>query len=157
VAVRDVYTEADFGSMGWHDCHIHAIAFEPLPSEPGRFLLDIDYLVEWLPPDPGTRLLSAMISPATLVFDNASDVVADIDMTGWGFQPSILGLEREGPSEHGTWTWKLNGDLFEISVRSRGFTQYLRREPVWSRGQRLSAGERGGLSFAEQGFSATPT
>ena len=98
-----------------------------------------------------------MVSPATLVFDNASDVVADIDMTGWGFQPSILGLEREGPSEHGIWTWKLNGDLFDISVQSRGFTQYLRREPVLSRGQRLSVEERGGLSFAEQGFSATPT
>jgi len=36
MAVRDIYTEADFGSMGWHDCHIHAVAFEPLPSEPGR-------------------------------------------------------------------------------------------------------------------------
>ena len=48
MAVRDIYTEADFGSMGWHDCHIHAIALEPLPSEPGRLLLDIDYLVEWL-------------------------------------------------------------------------------------------------------------
>ena len=128
-----------------------------MPSEPGRLLLDIDYLVEWLPPDPGTRLLSVMVSPATLVFDNASDVVANIDMTGWGFQPSILDLEREGPSEHGIWTWKLNGDLFDISVQSRGFTQYLRREPVWSRGQRLSVEERGGLSFAEQGFSATPT
>jgi hypothetical protein len=33
MAVRDIYTEADFGSMGWHDCHIHAIAFEPLPGE----------------------------------------------------------------------------------------------------------------------------
>ena len=42
-------------------------------------------------------------------------------------------------------------------MQSRGFTQYLRREPVWSRGQRLSVEERGGLSFAEQGFSATPT
>lgn len=63
-----------------------------------------------------------MVSPATLVFDNASDVVADVDMTGWGFQPSILDLQREGPSEYGIWTWKLNGDLFGISVRSRGFS-----------------------------------
>jgi hypothetical protein len=72
-------------------------------------------------------------------------------------RPTILELEREGPSEHGIWTWKLNGDLFEISVQSRGFTQYLCREPAWSQGQRLSVEERGGLSFAEQGFSATPT
>jgi hypothetical protein len=54
-------------------------------------------------------------------------------------------------------TWKLGGDLFELSIRSRGFTQYLRREPMFCEGQRLSVAERGGLSFTEQGFSATPT
>ena len=67
MAVRDIYTEADFGSMGWHDCHIHAIALEPLPDNPGRLLLDIDYLVEWQRPDPASRGLAFMVSPATLV------------------------------------------------------------------------------------------
>jgi len=157
MAVRDIYTEADFGSMDWHDCHVHAIAFEPLPDSPGRLLLDIDYLVEWLRPDPASRGLAFMVSPATLVFDRAWDLVTNIDLSGWGFQLSILEVERAGPGERGFSTWNLTGDLFELSINSRGFTQYLRREPIFCDGQRLSVEERGGLSFAEQGFSATPT
>jgi hypothetical protein len=157
MAVRDIYTEADFGSMDWHDCHIHAIALEPLPNNPGRLLLDIDYLVEWLRPDPASRRLAFMVSPATLVFDQAWDLVTNIDLSGWGFQLSILEVERDGPDERGFSTWKLAGDLFELSINSRGFTLYLRREPIFCEGQRLSVEERGGLSFAEQGFSATPT
>jgi len=157
MAVRDIYTEADFGSMDWHDCHVHAIAFEPLPDSPGRLLLDIDYLVEWLRPDPASRGLAFMVSPATLVFDRAWDLVTSIDLSGWGFQLSILEVERDGPDERGMSTWKLGGDLFELSIRSRGFTQYLRREPMFSKGQWLTVEERGGFSFAEQGFSAVPT
>jgi hypothetical protein len=98
-----------------------------------------------------------MVSPATLVFDRAWDLVTNIDLSGWGFQLSILEVERDGPDERGMSTWKLGGDLFELSIRSRGFTQYLRREPMFCEGQRLSVAERGGLSFTEQGFSATPT
>ena len=157
MAVRDIYTEADFESMGWHDCDIHAIALEPLPDHPGRLLLDIDYLVEWQRPDPASRQLAFMVSPATLVFDQAWDLVTNIDLSGWGFQLSILEVERDGPDERGLSTWKLAGDQFELSISSPGFTLYLRREPIFCEGQWLSAGERGGLSFAEQGFSATPT
>ena len=157
MAVRDIYTEADFESMEWHDCHIHAMAFELLPNNPGRLLLDIDYLVEWQLPDPASRQLAFMISPATLVFDQAWDLVTNIDMSGWAFQLPILEVERDGPDERGFSTWKLAGDTFELSISSRGFTQYLRREPVFCDGQWLSVEERGGFSFAEQGFSATPT
>jgi hypothetical protein len=157
MAVRDIYTEADFESMGWHDCHIHAIAVETLPNNPGRLLLDIDYLVEWLRPDPASSGLAFMVSPATLVFDQAWDLVTNIDMSGWAFQLPILEVERDGPDERGLSTWRLAGDQFELSISSRGFTQYLRREPVFCDGQWLSVEERGGFSFAEQGFSATPT
>src|SRR4029077_16835053 len=109
MAVRDIYTEADFGPMGWHDCHIHATALEPLPYNPGRLLLDIDYLVEWQRPDPASRGLAFMVSPATRVFDRAWDLVTSIDLSGWGFQLSILEVERDGPDERGMSTWKLGG------------------------------------------------
>src|SRR5262245_14359103 len=120
MAVRDISTEAAFGSLSWHDFRIDAIAIEPLPDYPGWLLLDIDYLVEWQLPDPANRQLAFMISPATLVFDQAWDLVTDIDLSGWGFQLSILEVERDGPDERGASTWKLAGDLFELSIGSRG-------------------------------------
>jgi hypothetical protein len=47
VLAKAVWTEADFDAMGWHDNAIYAIAVEPVPDNPGRLLLDLDYIVEW--------------------------------------------------------------------------------------------------------------
>jgi hypothetical protein len=157
MVVRDIYTEAGFESMGWHSCSIHAMAFESRRDGTDRLLLDIDYLVEWLQPDPDSETPCYLISPATLVFGDARDLeISDIKLSGWGFRLLIRSARRDGPDEHGMSTWKLAGHLFELSVRSRGFTQYLRREPVFSRIHWLPVEERGGLSFAEQGFGDTP-
>jgi hypothetical protein len=50
---KTIWTDADFDAMSWHDNAVHAVAFEPQPSDPRRLLLDIDYIVEWVP--PGSR------------------------------------------------------------------------------------------------------
>ena len=68
---RTILTEADYSTMNWHDNAVHAIAWEPLPDNPGRLLLDIDYILQWVAPEPPTATLSFWISPATLVFDPA--------------------------------------------------------------------------------------
>jgi hypothetical protein len=52
VVAKTIWTDADFDAMGWHDNAVHAIALEPVPSDPGRLLLDIDYILEWVPPLP---------------------------------------------------------------------------------------------------------
>lgn len=52
--------------MSWHDNAVHAIAWEPLPDNPGRLLLDIDYILQWVAPEPPATMLSFWISPATL-------------------------------------------------------------------------------------------
>ena len=49
--------------------------------------------------------------------------------------------------------WNLVGHLFSIGLRASGFTQYLRRAPVPTPRQRLSVGQRGGLSFDERGYA----
>jgi hypothetical protein len=43
-----------------------------------------------------------------------------------------------------------------MSLRARGFTQYLRRAPVYVPYQRLPVEERGGLSFEQRGYPLTP-
>jgi hypothetical protein len=35
----------------WHDNAVHAVALEPALPDPGRLLLDLDYIVEWVAPD----------------------------------------------------------------------------------------------------------
>jgi hypothetical protein len=150
---KTVWTEADFGAMTWHDNAVHAIAVEPDLPEPGRLLLDLDYIVEWLPPEPPATTLSFWICPATLVFAKAWDLTSDIDLRGWSFQLCLDRIERSGPDERGLSEWTLAGDHFTISLGSLGFTQYLRRPPIRSPRDSLTSGERGGFSFAEQAYT----
>ena len=150
---KTVWTDADFDQMSWHDNAVHAFAVEPALPEPGRLLLDIDYIVAGVAPRPPSRRLSFWICPATLVFDPASDLTTEIDLEGWGFSLSLLSVERSGPDEHGTFEWTLDGDRFTMRLSASGFTQYLRQPPIYSDGFFLSVAERGGISFAEQGYA----
>ena len=149
---KTVWTDADFDQMNWHDNEVHAIALEPALPEPGRLLLDIDYIVQWVPPQAPSRLLSFWICPATLVFDKAWDLTTDIGLYARSFDLSLNAIERSAPDEHGFFEWTLAGDGFTIGLSAPGFTQYLRRAPVHSPGFFLSVQERGGYSFDEQGY-----
>jgi hypothetical protein len=123
------------------------------PAVPGRLLLDLDYIVQWVGPQPPATTLSFWICPATLVFDLASDLTTDIDVRGWSFQLSLHAIARSAPDERGFSDWSLSGDNFTIALNARGFTQYLRRPPIGSDDWFLSAGERGGLSFDQHGYT----
>jgi hypothetical protein len=136
--VKTVWTDADFDAMNWHDNAIHAVALEPAPDHPGRLLLDLDYIVEWVAPEAPATTLSFWICPATLVFDRAWDLTTDIDLRGWSFQLSLDAITRSGPDERGFSDWTLSGDNFTIALSARGFTQYLRRPPIDSPGWFLS-------------------
>jgi hypothetical protein len=93
-------------------------------DNPGRLLLDIDYVLQWVAPEPPTTTLSFWISPATLVFDPAWDLTTDIDRTGWGFQLFLNAITRSDPDERGNYDWALEGDGITISLGAPGFTQY---------------------------------
>ena len=96
---KAVWTNADFGAMTWHDNTVHALAVEPLPNNPGRLLLDIDYIVEGVLPDPDETTLNFWICPATLVFDPAWDLTSDVDMRGWAFQLHLNEMTRSEPDD----------------------------------------------------------
>ena len=49
--------------------------------------------------------------------------------------------------------WTLEGDQFTIELGSPGFTQYLRRPPVYTSRARLTAEERGGFTFDRQAYT----
>jgi len=150
---KTVWTEADFDAMSWHGAAVHAIALEPAPPRPGRLLVDLDYTAGQVPNEAPAAAPRFWVSPATLVFGPAQDFAADINLPGPSFEPSLDAIRRSGPDEDDLFTWNLVGRLFSIGLRASGFTQYLRRAPVRSPSQRLSADERGGLSFDERGYA----
>lgn len=152
---KTVWDKSDFDTMSWHENAVHAIAFEPLPTQPGRLLVDLDYIVGGVCPVPPSKTSIFWVCPATLVFDDASGLTCDIDIRGWGFRATLMGIERSGPDLHGRFEWTLTGwgSVFNITLSAPNFTQYLRRPPLQASGPWLSVDERGGLSFDEQCYT----
>jgi hypothetical protein len=149
--LKPVWTDADFASMGWHDSAIHGLAVEPASPYPGRLLIDLDYIIDWVHPcEPGGSF-KFWVSPATLVFDQASDLSGDLSFVGFAFGPSIDTVDRE--TQAGGFLWTIRGHEFTLRLVAPGFVQYLRQFPILSGTQRLGSSARGGIGFEEVGFS----
>jgi len=145
-----VWTEVDFDKMGWHDVIVHGLGFN---LEEDEFLLDIDYILAWVEPEPPSPYFSFWMAPATLVFHQASELKMDYDAS-LGFQ--LQGIER-GESrcvelvDSGEYRrdvlWTLDGNEGSISLWAPRYTQFIRKRPVRSKAQAFSLSERGGISF----------
>ncbi len=145
-----IWTEEDFDRMGWHDCHIHAIAFSPETSE---LLLDLDYILEWMQPESQGESFKFLTAAATLVFENVYDLEFDIASYFSGLEIDRIG--REEPVEprnakyiqkQTEWKWTIECQEGEITLRSVGFRQYVRTAPQ-SGEQKLALSDRGGYCF----------
>lgn len=146
---QHLFTEDDFETMSWHDSRIYAIAFRP---EDFEFVLDIDYIVKWIEPDPEGSHYSFLIAPATLIFWNVRDLEFDISSYDTGLQLSGIKRELLGPPKNSEfvkrdkeWLWTLDCSEGEIQLKSVGFRQHLRRKPIHSNSYELPIGHRGSL------------
>jgi len=163
---KSVWTQADFASLGWHDCSVHALALQSAPQRaspaegPGRLLIDLDYIIEWVRPTPPDKTFSFWICPSTLVFDHLWNVSGDLSVS---HPPLTLdAIKRCDPNQvskreptygHGP-DWMLCGHEFTLELWGRGFTMYLRRRPILSAHLALGLDQRGAISFDEEGFIA---
>ena len=160
MTIKSIWTEDDYNSMGWHDCPIRAIAFaddsnydaEQFESE---LIFDIDYIFQWVPVETnGATYFSFYISPCTLVFERAYDVVLNLSTVGFmPVIPSISNLTltaNEEPLEH---NYRRHNVCIEIhnskpiTFQATGFKQYVRKPPVFSERQCLTLAQRGGICF----------
>ena len=144
------WTEQDLERMGWHDAQVHAFAFRP---ESWEFLLDLDYIVDWVKPAAGESHYSFWSAPATLVFESVAGLKIELEPFP-AFEldsiersdPQVLdGRENAPASVH--WLWTLEFFHGRITFRATGFAQHFRRQPVFNTTQSLTLDERGGLSF----------
>jgi hypothetical protein len=144
------WTDADFDVMGWHDSRVHAISVgEREDDRVPRLLLDLDYIVKWVDPVRPASHFSFWIAPVTLVFEEAWDIEGDLAPAGNLLE--IADLHRlDCPDGQ---LWHIEGQNFDLRVRSAGYTQYFRTEPQHVAHQILTIAQRGGLSFAEVAFA----
>jgi hypothetical protein len=150
--VSPILTSANFESATWHDCPIYAFSIE---YETFDFVIDLDFIVDWIPPGEQGLPYRHHISPATLVFHSASDVSIEIRSTSEPLH--VNEITRTDPqltpnARHIKYTWIIDSHNGQITLRSIGFTQYLRVAPALSHKQRLELTERGGVSFSRATF-----
>ena len=145
------WTEADFDVMGWHDSQIHAMAFFP---EEFEFALDIDYIFEWVDPQPNETYFKFWVARATLIFMNVHDVVFDIDSYNGELEIDNITREDESPPSNAEftekdseWLWRIECQEGEIRFRSAGYEQFIRTAPEFTQSQTLDRKD-GRISFA---------
>jgi hypothetical protein len=149
---KPVWTTDDIDQMGWHDCPIHAIAFD---DSNNKLLFDIDYIFKWVAPSESGHY-GFWIAPATLVFENVYGLAADF---GSMLQQTILEFDRSNPVKPHKlscieydveWEWTILTVCGQITFKSVGYTQYIRKSPVYKEIQEISLEERGGFSFSTE-------
>lgn len=145
---KNIFTEADFEQMNWHDCHIHAFSF----NDNDELLLDIDYLFKWIQPKKGSRYYKFWIAPCTLIFENVYNIVFESEHK----QPIIDYIDRSNPrrpknaeyiGKDFEYDWDIVMISGEMTFRSVGFKQYVRQMPILMSDEKLDLETRGGISF----------
>jgi hypothetical protein len=142
--------ENDFEQMGWHDCWVHALAFDP---EAAELLFDLDYILQWINPGPEEKHFSFWSAPATLVFSEVENLKVSLEPFP-AFELDAISREKPGNAEaagnhltSAAWLWTLDFFNGRITFHSTGFRQYIRKPPILNTTQSLALDQRGGRSF----------
>ncbi len=72
------WSDDDFPSLSWHDNPIHGWAIREGEYGAGELVLDSDFILEWLR-EPGSARCRFRIAPATLTFDEVTELVVSLD------------------------------------------------------------------------------
>lgn len=146
---RWVTTDADIAELSWHDALVHGLLLVP---EAAELLLDLDWSIEWLPPEDGGIYFRAWTAPVTLVFHGVTHVHGDLSLPHDGTLIDISPDESPSAVSGGhnladlKW-WLIKGVVGHLTIAATGFTQYARRPPALVTGGRLALADRGGVSF----------
>jgi len=145
---KTVWTDADFDLMSWHDATLWSMVADP---DAFLFLLDLDYIFQWVPPEPNETYFKFWVAPVTMVFENAHTIGIDIHSAQGHIE--IAGLYREAPAltpngaftEH---TYHFECREGDVRIRATGFKMFVRRPPSLLGVQSFSLAERSGVSFS---------
>lgn len=153
--LKTIWTEADFEIMNWHDNMVHALAITPKEYD-YELLFDIDYLFEWIKPEPPNNYYSYVVAPATLSFIGVWDIKTDIETRQSVLEPiTILEIQRFNErkinnTDFTTWEWIITLVQGTIKFNGLGYTQYIRRKPIRYETHILEENHRGPISFSKE-------
>jgi len=148
---KQVWTDADFDNMSWHNCRVYAIAFRP---ETFELSFDIDYVFTTI---TESTKYSFWLSPATLVFWNVRDYEFSIssgnaDLEISSIKRTAIGapINQKYIQRDIEWLWNIEFWEGQLSLKSVGFNQYIRRPAILSGDYRLTLEERGETNFSRK-------
>ena len=114
--------------------------------------MDIDYIFKWM--EAGKKY-KFWVSPCTLVFENAYDIIIDIESSSGGLD--IDDIIRDNPQKpknadfikrETEFDWIVETQQGAISFKSVCFKQYVRQTPKLLNSQFIGLTDRGGVSFS---------
>jgi len=123
-----------------------------------QFKLDIDYIFQWIHPKENETYFSFWIAPCTLVFENVWDLRFDIHISS-DIELEIDDIRRDNAREARNaayidkkteYDWTIETHQGDITFKSVGFTQYVRKKPVYTSSQLLLPQDRDGVSFSTE-------
>lgn len=140
------WTNADFDSLSWHDCTIHSIGLDQDGDYQSDLVIDLDFLLEWLPTPEGA--FQFRLAPALLRFHNVDKLVIRtlLDYKQPMEISEITRFLRDDPGyANFHWIIKLHtypGRENQIEFDATGFSQELTAQPVLTHRQSLHLDER---------------
>jgi len=127
---KRIWTERDFGQLGWHDCRLYSMVND---YNEFNFKLDLDYILKW--EKVNNELKGFWVSPCDLIFQNYSFLEINIVNEGTtdtiisNVSMNLIGTTPNGKFNAYQFTIELNGENY-ISVKATGFKQVLRKNPI---------------------------
>jgi hypothetical protein len=135
--VKREWTETDFAELSWHDNSVHGLRIVEASHGAGELVLDLDYILEWL---PAGGQFQFRIAPAELRFHEVTELCMSLDYAAASaaLVPFTLdGIQRDSDSPQ-RWVLSINWPEGEISFIAAGYTQTLTGEPRITEQQSLS-------------------
>ena len=136
--------------MSWHDNYVHGLRLVEGEHGSGELLLDLDYILEWLPAPGDPTAYHFRIAPVQLRFLGVTDlsIALDFAAVSAAMGPfSIDGIERreEERQRYRAVCWRIpvNFPSGVISFEATGFEQDLAGKELVTDRQWLTASERG--------------
>jgi hypothetical protein len=140
-------------STSWHDNAVHALAFQPAPPYPGRPLIDLDYISEWVQPAPPAKAFTFWLCPLRLSSITPGTSAARSNSNGAASTcpspASTAPRPTNAATDHGRCS-ATNSDCVSAPPATPNTSE---GRPYNTAGQRLSLDQRGGLSFDESSYT----
>lgn len=153
---KNLWNDEDFDNMNWHDCKVYGIGFD---DDKYKLIFDIDYILDWVKSEKDNIYFKFWVAPSTLVFENVYELNIDLSIFN-GFE--ICKVCRSEPMEPRNkeyinrnieWSWHISSNQGDITFKSVGYTQFIRRKPILTDDQSLGLTTRGGISFNEECYT----